>query len=94
MDPRMVEYGETVVRRRGCFACHDIKGMEKEGRIAPELSSFGRKQVVELEFGDSHVPHTWDSWARTKLKKPDSFRTERVLDKMPNFHLKSDEIDA
>ena len=94
MDPRMVEYGETVVRRRGCFACHDIKGMEKEGRIAPELSSFGRKQVVELEFGDSHVPHTWDSWARTKLKKPDSFRTERVLDKMPNFHLKPDEIDA
>jgi len=93
-DPRLVEYGETVVRQRGCFACHDIKGMESEGRIAPELSSFGRKQVVELEFGDSHVPHTWESWTSTKLKKPDSFRTERVLDKMPNFHLKPDEIEA
>jgi len=93
-NPSLIEYGEKVVRRRGCFACHDINGMEKEGRIAPELSAFGRKMIMELEFGDSHVPHTWESWVRTKLKKPNSFRTERVLDKMPNFHLKPDEIDA
>ena len=93
-DPALIEHGETVVRRRGCFACHDIRGMEKEGRIAPELSSFGRKMIAELEFGDSHISHTWEAWARTKLKKPDSFRTERVLDKMPNFHLAEDEIEA
>ena len=92
--PKMIEYGKTVVRKRGCFACHDIKGMEDEGRIAPELSSFGRKLILELEFGDAHVAHTWESWVRTKLKKPDSFRTERVLDKMPNFHLTEDEIDS
>lgn len=92
--PKMVEYGKTVVRKRGCFACHDIKGMENEGRIAPELSSFGRKLILELEFGDSHVAHTWESWVRTKLKKPNSFRTERVLDRMPDFHLAEDEIDA
>ncbi len=93
-DPELIKHGKTVIRRRGCFACHDIKGMENEGRIAPELSSFGRKMIVELEFGDSHIPHTWESWVRTKLKKPDSFKTERVLDKMPNFHLAQDEIDA
>ncbi len=93
-DPELIKHGELVVRRRGCFACHDIKGMEKEGRIAPELSSFGRKMTVELEFGDSHIPHTWESWVKTKLKKPNSFTTERVLDKMPNFHLAPGEIDA
>ena len=93
-NPELIAHGETVVRRRGCFACHDINGMENEGRIAPELSAFGRKLILELEFGDSHIPHTWESWARTKLHKPDSFRTERVLDKMPNFHLSDDEIDA
>ncbi len=93
-DAELIKHGKKVVRRRGCFACHDIKGMESEGRIAPELSSFGRKMTVELEFGDSHIPHSWDSWVRTKLKKPDSFKTERVLDKMPNFHLAPDEIDA
>ena len=90
----LIDHGKTVVRRRGCFACHDINGMEKEGRIAPELSAFGRKMISELEFGDSHIPHTWEAWARKKLKKPDSFRTERVLDRMPNFGLKEDEIDA
>ena len=83
-----------MVRRRGCFACHDIKGMETEGRIAPELSAFGRKMIVELEFGDTHIPNTWESWAKTKLRKPSSFRTERVLDKMPNFHLSEDDINA
>lgn len=92
--PKMVEYGKTVVRKRGCFACHNIKGMENEGRIAPELSSFGRKLILELEFGDAHIAHTWESWVRAKLKKPDSFRTERNLDKMPNFHLSDDDIDA
>ena len=90
----LIDHGEKVVRTRGCFACHDINGMENEGRIAPELSFFGRKMTSELEYGDAHIPHTWEAWARTKLKKPDSFRTERVLDKMPNFGLKPDEIDA
>ncbi len=92
--PKIIANGERLVRQRGCFACHDIKGMESEGRIAPELSAFGRKLISELEFGDAHIPHTWESWVRTKLAKPTAFRTERVLDKMPNFHLKQDEIDA
>ena len=92
--PEVIEKGEKIARRRGCFACHDIKGMEAEGRIAPELSSFGRKMISELEFGDAHIPHNWESWVRTKLKKPDSFATERVLDKMPNFHLTPDEINS
>ena len=93
-DPELAKRGEILVRRRGCFACHDIKGMEKEGRIAPELSAFGNKQTRELEFGDSHIPHTWESWARTKLKNPNAYRTERILDKMPNFELKPDEVEA
>ena len=93
-DPELVKLGETLVRRRGCFACHDIKGMENEGRIAPELSAFGNKQTRELEFGDSHIPHTWESWARTKLENPNAYRTERILDKMPNFNLEPDEVEA
>jgi mono/diheme cytochrome c family protein len=93
-NPELIKLGETLVRRRGCFACHDIKGMEKEGRIAPELSAFGNKQTRELEFGDSHVPHTWESWTLTKLKNPNAYRTERILDKMPNFDLEPDEIEA
>jgi len=93
-DPDAIQFGKTLVRRRGCFACHAIPGMENEGRIAPELSSFGSKQTRELEFGDTHIPHTWESWTRTKLKDPQAYRTERILDKMPNFDLAPDEIEA
>ena len=90
----MVKYGEKVIRSRGCFACHVIKGMEKEGKIAPELTSFGAKQTWELEYGDTHVPHTWEAWTSNKIKYPSIYRTERVLDKMPDFGLKDDEIHA
>ncbi|MCH8931727.1 MAG: c-type cytochrome [Nitrospinae bacterium] len=92
-DPELIKLGKTLVRGRGCFSCHDIKGMEKEGRIAPELTAFGNKQVRELEFGDSHIPLTWEAWTRTKLKKPDSYATERILDKMPDFELAPDEVE-
>ena len=68
--------------------------MEKEGKIAPELSSFGAKQTWELEYGDTHVPHTWEAWTLNKIKYPSIFRTERVLDKMPDFGLKDDEIHS
>ncbi len=93
-NPELIKLGKILIRRQGCFACHDIKGMEKVGRIAPELSAFGNKQTRELEFGDAHIPHTWESWTRTKLKNPDAYRTERILDKMPNFDLKPDEVEA
>ena len=90
----LIALGEKTIRRRGCFACHEINGMEKEGRIAPELTTFGNKRLLELEFGDSHIEKNWESWARTKLKTPAAFKTERVLDKMPNFGLAEEEIDA
>lgn len=93
-SPALIAYGEKTIRRRGCFACHEINGMEKEGRIAPELTKFGNKRLLELEFGDSKIDKNWESWARTKLTDPTSFRTERVLDKMPNFGLSQDEIDS
>ncbi len=93
-DPELIKLGKTLVRGRGCFACHDIKGMEKQGRIAPELTAFGNKQTRELEFGDAHIPHTWESWARTKLENPIAYRTERILDKMPDFELDPDEVEV
>ncbi len=93
-NPDAIAEGKVLVRRRGCFACHDIHGMESEGRIAPELSSFGIKQTRGLEFGDTHIPHNWVSWTHTKLSNPSAFRTDRVLDKMPDFRLSEEEIEA
>ncbi|MGR3179252.1 MAG: c-type cytochrome [Candidatus Anammoxibacter sp.] len=92
-SPGLIAYGEKVIKRRGCFACHEINGMENEGRIAPDLTTFGVKRLLELEFGDSRIDKTWESWTRTKLKDPASFTTERVLDKMANFGFTDEEIN-
>jgi cytochrome c551/c552 len=42
--------GRRTIRRRGCFGCHDIAGMEDAAPIAPALSDWGRKPVSQLAF--------------------------------------------
>ena len=44
-DPQNIKRGESLVRRWGCFGCHDIKGMEKESRIGAELTTLSQAQA-------------------------------------------------
>ena len=94
-DPANIKRGESLVRRWGCFGCHDIKGMEKESRIGAELTTFGSKTVEELAFGNrTDVKHTWDDWTYNKLKSPRGYATERVEQLMPQFNLADEDIKA
>lgn len=94
-DPKNIKRGETLVRKWGCFGCHDIKGMEKESRIGAELTTFGSKTVEELAFGNrTDVKHTWDDWTYEKLKTPRGYATERVEQLMPQFNLADEDIKA
>ena len=94
-DPANIKRGESLVRRWGCFGCHDIKGMEKESRIGAELTTFGSKTVEELAFGNrTDVKHTWDDWTYHKLKSPRGYATERVEQLMPQFALADEDIKA
>ncbi|MEK7210763.1 MAG: c-type cytochrome, partial [Candidatus Binatota bacterium] len=62
-DPKSAKRGEALVRKYGCFGCHDIQGMEKESRIGVELTTFGSKTLEELFFGNrTDIRHTWDDW--------------------------------
>jgi mono/diheme cytochrome c family protein len=94
-DPANIKRGESLVRRWGCFGCHDIKGMEKESRIGAELTTFGSKTVEELSFGNrTDVKHTWDDWTYHKIKSPRGYATERVEQLMPQFNLADEDIRA
>jgi mono/diheme cytochrome c family protein len=94
-DAKNIKRGESLVRKWGCFGCHDIKGMEKESRIGAELTTFGSKTVEELAFGNrTDVPHTWDDWTYHKLKSPRGYATERVEQLMPQFNLADEDIKA
>jgi mono/diheme cytochrome c family protein len=94
-DANNIKRGEALVRRWGCYGCHDIKGMEKESRIGAELSTFGSKTVEELSFGNrTDVRPTWDDWTYHKIKEPRGYATERVEQLMPQFNLADEDIKA
>jgi mono/diheme cytochrome c family protein/predicted nucleic acid-binding Zn-ribbon protein len=94
-DANNIKRGEALVRKWGCFGCHDIQGMEKESRIGAELSTFGSKPKEELFFGNrTDIKETWDDWTFNKLKTPRIYATERIEQLMPQFNLTDEDINA
>ena len=94
-DAEIIKRGESLVRKWGCFGCHDIKDMEKESRIGAELTTFGSKTVEELFFGNrTDIKPTWDDWTYNKLKTPRGYATERIEQLMPQFDLADEDIRA
>ncbi|HTX19698.1 MAG TPA: c-type cytochrome [Bacteroidota bacterium] len=87
-----IALGKTVIRQYGCFGCHDIKGMETEGKVSVDLSDFGRKLVEQMDFGDTKVKHTWADWVGNKLRNSRVFQTDRIVQRMPVFALSDTEI--
>ena len=49
-DPNLKEEGKKWVRHFGCAGCHEISGLEDEGRIGTELTFEGSKPVERLDF--------------------------------------------
>jgi mono/diheme cytochrome c family protein len=94
-DASNIKRGETLVRKWGCFGCHDIQGMEKESRIGAELTTFGSKTKEELFFGNrTDIKQTWDDWTFHKIKTPRIYATERIEQLMPQFNLADEDINA
>jgi mono/diheme cytochrome c family protein len=51
-DDAVVEEGNRLVARYGCYGCHDIYGMEAQPRVGPELTTYADKRPWEMAFGD------------------------------------------
>jgi cytochrome c2 len=49
-DTSRKSQGEQLVKRYGCAACHEIKGLEDEQRIGTELTLEGSKPIERLDF--------------------------------------------
>lgn len=87
--------GERLIRKRGCFGCHDIKGFETSEKIAPDLSNFSQKRLLELFFGEAvQVKQTWQDYTFWKLKNPQIYATERVEQLMPNFRFTDEDANT
>jgi hypothetical protein len=49
-DANLKAEGAKWIRHFGCAGCHEIAGMEDEGRIGTELSQEGSKPIERLDF--------------------------------------------
>jgi cytochrome c551/c552 len=49
-DPKVREEGKKWIRHFGCAGCHEISGLEDEGRIGTELTAEGSKPIERLDF--------------------------------------------
>jgi cytochrome c551/c552 len=50
-DPKLYGKGKALVQFYGCAGCHEISGLEDQGRIGTELTSEGSKPIDRLDFG-------------------------------------------
>jgi cytochrome c2 len=95
-DKELVKSGEWLMNNYGCFGCHMINGYEQKPGIGAELTEFGVKETLRLDFGDyvpNHKLQTWDTWLKNKLLHPRVYRYDRVDTRMPQFDLSAEEIE-
>ena len=104
-DPERAEEGLALARRYGCAGCHEISGLETEGRIGTELTLEGSKPIERLDFALFTHPAKVEGWYshkgffEQKLQDPAFFDQGKVREpgerlRMPNFNLTDDEITA
>jgi cytochrome c551/c552 len=104
-DPKLKAKGQFLVKNYGCAGCHEIAGLEEEGRIGTELTKEGSKPLERLDFallGHEAQREGWynhKGFFEHKLENPaiyDTGKEKPKLDrlKMPNFNLSKPEIDA
>jgi cytochrome c2 len=87
-DKELSQAGEVLVKRYGCFGCHEMKGMDGSGKIGTELSAIGSKPVSLFDFGlleknilggaglrhfTENVGKARQLWFRAKLHDPRQF---------------------
>ena len=104
-DPQLFEKGRALVRHNGCAGCHEIAGLENDGKIGVELTKEGSKPIERLDF--ALLTHTakeegWynhKGFFEHKLENPAIFDQGKIKKpeerlRMPNFDLSPEEINA
>ncbi len=49
-DPKLKARGKVLIQHYGCAGCHEISGLEDEGRVGTELTNEGSKPIERLDF--------------------------------------------
>jgi cytochrome c2 len=85
----MINLGKTLVREKGCRACHVVNG--RGGTIGPDLTNVGEKAPEQYEYGRLSGQKTAFAWHVAHFKDPRALVADTV---MPNFHLTTKQAQA
>jgi cytochrome c551/c552 len=101
-DKNLKTRGQALVKNYGCMGCHEIAGLEDEGRIGTELTQEGSKPIERLDFAmlteEAKKDDSYDhkGFFDRKLKDPGIFDTgkekaQKDKLKMPTPNLLNDQ---
>ena len=88
--PQAVAHGKLLVLEYGCRSCHEINGIPRPEKFAPELTRVGSRSLAQLAFAEG-VPHTLPAYIDAKIRSPRAFGPGT---KMPQFGFTTSQIDA
>src|SRR5207237_9284838 len=88
--PEQIAHGKTLVTEYGCASCHEISGIKKPERFAPELTRIGSKPISLLIFLPD-MQHTLPDYIVNKIKQPRAFGAGL---KMPQYSFNPAQVDA
>ena len=99
-DSHLKAQGHALVQRYGCAGCHEIAGMEDEGRIGTELTKEGSKPIEQIDFALLTAEARQQGWYdhkgffEHKLKGPNIYDIGRDWkDRDPNERLRMPDVD-
>jgi cytochrome c551/c552 len=99
-DAKLKAQGHALVQRYGCAGCHEISGMEDEGRIGTELTKEGSKPLEQIDFAlltgkaQNEDWYSHKGFFEHKLQKPEVYDTGRDwTDRDPNERLRMPDLD-
>jgi len=95
-DVSLREKGRAKIQHYGCAGCHEIAGLEEEGRIGTELTTEGSKPLEQIDFALFIREAKDEGWYshkgffERKLAKPEMFdqgmiKSEAEELRMPDF---------
>ncbi|MGH9862713.1 MAG: hypothetical protein ACRD35_04745 [Candidatus Acidiferrales bacterium] len=104
-DKQLFDKGKFLARHYGCAGCHEMAGLEEEGRIGTDLTAEGSKPVDRLDFALFTHEAKNEGWYNhkgffeRKLANPAFYdqgkiRPELERLKMPKPNLSAEDIRA
>jgi mono/diheme cytochrome c family protein len=90
-DPDSYDKGLALFNEHNCKGCHNLTAEGVSKNMAPDLMHIGKKKVYEIDFYQSDIEKTLQSYLYNKIKYPDQF-LEKAL--MPDFGFSHENIDA